>query len=53
MKAILFTCIDSFNKKSQYVVVCKAENVNAIVEQEKKLNTEIVSHECLSVIITE
>jgi hypothetical protein len=44
MKAIIFYCIDNFDKEYKYVVMCDAQDLERVIKQNYKC-TEIIAHE--------
>lgn len=51
MKAIIFYCIDNFNDTYKYVVVCKENEVDFLIEREKSLSTEIDNYEIVDAFL--
>lgn len=44
-KAIIFYCIDNFDKKYKYVVTCEESKVEEIIKDNQRYCTEIYEYE--------
>lgn len=44
-KAIIFYCIDNFNKEYKYVVTCEESKVEEIIKNNQRYCTEIYKYE--------
>lgn len=44
-KAIIFYCIDNFNKEYKYVVTCEESKVKEIIKDNQRYCTEIYKYE--------
>jgi len=48
MKAIIFYCIDNFDEKSKFVVLCDKSKVKEVVKDYRTNNTDIYDYEIVS-----
>lgn len=44
-KAIIFYCIDYFDKEYKYVVTCDENRLNEVIEENKKHCTDITKYD--------
>ena len=53
MKAIIFYCINDFDEKSKFVVLCDKSKVKEVANDYRTHNTDIYDYEIVSGIIEE